>query len=111
MRILAWCLMPNHWHQILWPRADGELTEFVRWLTHTHTQRYHAHYHSSGTGHIHQGRFKSFPIECDPHLLMACRYVQRNALRANLVARAADWRYGSLWARVHGGADAKLLSG
>jgi len=42
IRILAYCLMPNHWHMVLWPRTDSELPEFVKWLTHTHTQRWHA---------------------------------------------------------------------
>jgi len=101
-RLLAYCLMPNHWHMVLWPRHDDELTAFLRWLTHTHTMRLHAHYHTSGTGHLYQGRFKSFPIEADDHLLRVLRYVERNALRANLVARAEDWRWSSLWRRVHG---------
>jgi putative transposase len=59
--------------------------------------RYHAHYHSSGEGHVYQGRFKSFPVQDDDHFLVVCRYVERNALRANLVARAEDWQWGSLW--------------
>ena len=50
--------MPNHWHFVLWPARDGELMAFLRWLTHTHTQRWHAHYHTAGTGHLYQGRFK-----------------------------------------------------
>jgi putative transposase len=61
MRIVCYCLMPNHWHLVLWPLGDGDLSSFVRWLSNTHTQRYHAHYHTAGTGHIYQGRFKSFP--------------------------------------------------
>jgi putative transposase len=55
-RILAYCLMPNHWHFVLWPREDGELTGFLRRLTHTHTQRWHAHRHTAGTGHLYQAR-------------------------------------------------------
>ena len=101
-RVLAWCLMPNHWHLVIWPRADGELSAFVRWLTHTHTQRWHAHYHSAGQGHVYQGRFKSFPVQEDAHLLTVLRYVERNALRADLVGRAEDWRWGSLWVRQRG---------
>jgi len=101
-RLLAYCVMPNHWHLVLWPRADGELTAFVRWLAHTHVMRWHAHHHTSGTGHLYQGRFKAFPIERDHHLLTVCRYVERNALRANLVRRAEEWRYNSLWRREHG---------
>src|SRR5262249_40908331 len=102
---------PNHWHFVLWPRHDGELTAFLRWLTHTHTQRWHAHYHTAGTGHLYQGRFKSFPIQEDDHLLTVLRYVERNALRAGLVERAEDWRWSSLAARLQpGAAGASLLS-
>jgi putative transposase len=62
MRLVAYCLLPNHWHLVLWPRADGALSDFGHWLTLTltHTQRWHAHYHSMGTGNLYQGRFKSF---------------------------------------------------
>ena len=58
----GYCLMPNHWHLLVWPREDGELSRFVGWLTLTHTQRWHAHRHSAGSGHVYQGRFKSFPV-------------------------------------------------
>ena len=90
MRLLCYCLMPNHWHLLLWPRRDGDLSQFMRWLTVTHTQRHHAHRHTSGTGPIYQGRFKSFPVERDQHFLAVARYVQRNALRANLCARTTS---------------------
>ena len=96
-RLLAYCVMPSHWHLVLWPQEDGELSGFTGWLTLTHTQRWHAHRHSSGSGHLYQGRFKSFPLQDDEHFLTVCRYVERNALRANLVRRAEDWRWGSLY--------------
>ena len=99
LRIVAYCLMPNHWHLVLWPEHEGEMSDFMQWLTHTHTQRWHAHYHTSGTGHLYQGRFKSFPVQRGLHLLLVLRYVERNAMRANLVARAEDWAWGSLWRR------------
>ena len=86
------------------------MTEFLRWLTITHSQRLHAHRHTTGYGHIYQGRFKSFPIEQDESLLNVPRYVERNALRANLVERAQDCRWCSLSRRLYG--DGKsLLSG
>ena len=85
-RLLAYCLMPNHWQMILWPNNDGEVTEFLRWLTLTHSQRLHAHRHTTGYGRIDQGRFKCFPIQEDESLLRAVRYVERNALRPILSA-------------------------
>jgi putative transposase len=108
-RLLSFCLMPNHWHMVLWPRAEGELTRFLRWLTHTHTMRWHAHYHSAGSGHLYQGRFKAFPVETDEYFYSVVRYVERNALRAKLVERAQDWRWGSLWVRGSGDPDTRSL--
>ena len=63
IRIAAYCLMPNHWHLLLWPRHDGELSEVLRWITVTHTQRWHVHHDTAGTGSVYQGRFKSFPVQ------------------------------------------------
>src|SRR5208337_4145821 len=60
-RLLTYCVMPNHWHFIVWPRQDGELSRFVGWLTLTHTQRWHAHRHTRGSGHVYQGRFNTLP--------------------------------------------------
>jgi putative transposase len=100
MRLLAYCLMPNHWHLVVWPRHDGELSDFGHWLTLTHTQRWHAHRQNAGSGHLYQGRFKSFPVEADQHFLQLSLYVERNALRAGLVERAEAWRWSSLWRRV-----------
>lgn len=109
MRLLAYQLMPNHWHQVVWPKKDGDLSRFVGWLTLTHTQRWHAHRHSAGSGHVYQGRFKSFPVQEDGHFLTVCRYVERNALRAGLASRAESWHWGSLWRRVSGNAKQKSL--
>ncbi len=102
IRLAADCLMPTHWHLLLWPRHDEELSEVVRWITVTHTQRWHAHRKTAGTGPVYQGRFKSFPVQTDEHFLTVVRYVERNALRAKLVSRAEDWRWGSLWRRIQG---------
>ena len=102
MRILAYCIMPNHWHFVLWPKKDGDLSTFMHWLSLAHAQRWHAFHGTTGTGHLYQGRYKSFLIQKDGHLLTVCRYVERNALRARLVNRAEAWRWGSLWWHAHG---------
>lgn len=108
-RLLAYCLMPNHWHLIVWPRQDGELSRFVGWLTLTHTQRWHAHRHSAGAGHLYQGRFKSFPVQTDEHFYTLARYVERNPLRAKLVRRAEQWRWCSLYRWLQGSAEERAL--
>src|SRR3989304_5798896 len=107
--ILAYCVMPNHWHFVLRPDKNDQLTEFLRWLTHTHTMRWHAHFGSAGTGHLYQGRFKSFPVEDDDHFYSVVRYVERNALRAGLVDRAEQWRWSSLWRRERGDVASRAI--
>jgi len=102
--------MPNHWHMVVSPRVDGAMSEFFQWVTLTHTQRYHAHHGTTGYGHVYQGRYKSFPVQSDDHFHTVCRYVERNALRANLVKRAEDYRWGSLWNWLGGDAPIKLSS-
>lgn len=109
MRLLSYCLMSNHWHLVLRPRQDGNLSRFTGWLTLTHTQRWHAHRGTTGRGHVYQGRFKSFPVEDDGHFLTVCRYVERNALRANMVDRAEDWKWCSLWRNKRGSVEEKSL--
>jgi len=109
LRILCYCLMSNHWHFVARPAKDGELTAFFRWLTNTHAMRWRVAHRTVGYGHLYQGRFKSFPIQCDGHLLTACRYVERNALSAGLAKRAEHWRWGSLWARDNGRGELKAL--
>jgi putative transposase len=106
MRALAYCLMPNHWHLVLWPRGDGDLGQFMQRLTTTHVRRWRLHRQSVGEGHLYQGTYKSFPVQDDVHLLTVWRYVERNPLRARLVGRAEQWRWSSLWRRQHpDGAD------
>ena len=93
MRILAACLMPNHFHLVLRPHKDRDLSRFMQWLLTSHVRRHHRHH--GLTGHLYQGRFKGFPIQQDRHLLIALRYVERNPLRANLVQRATDWPWST----------------
>ena len=109
MRILSYCLMPNHWHMVLYPAQDGDLSRFLHWITLTHTQRYHAAKRTIGHGHIYQGRYKSHVVQTNEYYLQLVRYVERNPLRAGLVTHAEDWRWGSLWRRILGTSEAKTL--
>ena len=97
--ILAVCLMPNHVHLVVRPASALDIAIWTHWLFTTHVRWYHAKY---GTvGRVWQGRFKAFVVQQDHHLLTLLRYVERNALRANMVERAEDWEWGSLaWRRM-----------
>jgi len=109
MRILAYCLMPNHWHLVLYPENDGDLSRFMHWVTLTHTQRYHTRTDTRGYGHIYQGRYKSFPVENDRYFLNLVRYVERNAKRAALVERAEDWPWSSAYGCARGNKTKRKL--
>ncbi len=100
-RIPDWCVMSNHWHLVLWPEDDGELTAFMRWppLDPRPELETRLQNRSSGTGIYTQGYFSSFPIQQDEHLLTVLRYVERNPVRAKLVGRAEQWRWGSCHVR------------
>ena len=95
-RLLSFCLMPNHFHLVVWPRQDGDLSRWMQWLMTSHVRRYHRHYRSSG--HVWQGRFKAFPIEQDEHLLTVMRYVERNPVRAKSIPlrKAQRWSWSSV---------------
>lgn len=109
IRIYAYTIMPNHWHFILHPYQDEDLSDFLRWLTLTHTQRWNTCHHRIGYRHLYQGRFKSFPVQEDAYFIQLCRYIERNPLRAGLVQRVQDWRWSSLWRRLYGSEKQKRL--
>src|SRR6478609_1809255 len=109
MRLIAYCLMPNHFHLLLWPHGDDDLSRWMQWLMTSHVRKYHGHY--KGSGHVWQGRFKAFPIQEDEHFLTVLRYVERNPLRAKLTRRAEAWLWSSLRLRAAGASDPILPSG
>lgn len=97
VELFSFILMPNHWHLVLRPKKDAQMGRLLRWVSATHTLRYHGHYHRHGYGHLYRSRFKSFPIQSDEHFYVVCRYVERNPLRASLVGAAQEWQHGSLF--------------
>jgi putative transposase len=99
IRLTGYCLMSNHWHFLLWPRRDDEVSVFMHWLTVTHTQRWHAAHRTAGMGHVYQGRFKSFSVQSGSHYLTVLRYIEQNPLRKGMVKTSTDWPWSSLAVR------------
>ena len=99
MELLAYCIMPNHWHLVLYPKRNGELARFMGWLSNTHTRRWHASKGTIGEGHLYQGRYKSFICQKENYFLTLVRYVERNAKKANLCRLAEEWQWSSLYRR------------
>src|SRR5687767_14412773 len=86
--------MPNHFHLVVEPAHPSALSQFMQWLLTSHVRRYHNHYGTSG--HVWQGRFKSFPVQRDEHLITVLRYVLQNPVRAGLSGTAREWLWSSL---------------
>lgn len=98
--ILAYCLMTNHFHLLLQPSRADDLSKWMQWLMTSHVRRYHRHYGTSG--HVWQGRYKSFIVQDDDHLLTVVRYIEANPVRATVTASAKDWQWSSHPERVAG---------
>jgi putative transposase len=94
VKIFGFCLMPNHFHVVLEPAHQTALSQFMQWLLTSHVRRYHQHY--GGSGHVWQGRFKSFPVQRDEHLITVLRYVLQNPVRAGLSSTPGEWLWSSL---------------
>jgi putative transposase len=109
MRVLAYCLMPNHFHLVVWPFASGDLSRWMHWLLTTHVVLHHRRHGTSGR--IWQGRYKAFPIQADHHLLTVMRYVERNAARAGLAETAESWRWSSVASWNHANRADFLVAG
>lgn len=100
IRIVAYILMINHWHFVLWPEANGQVQKFQHLLTTTHAVRRRRLTGTVGHGHIYQDRYRAFGIWSEAYYLNVVRYVEQNALRASLVTSAAEWRWSSLLERL-----------
>ncbi|MDD5750326.1 MAG: transposase [Candidatus Pacebacteria bacterium] len=109
MRLLAYCIMPNHWHLIVHPKQDGDLSKFVGWLSNTHTRRWHTTKKTIGEGHLYQGRYKSFLCQKDNYFLTLVRYVERNAKKAGLCELAQDWQWSSIYRREKRTTEQKII--
>ena len=110
MRLIAYTLMPNHWHLVVGPTDSAALSRFLHWVTATHAIRLSHRRLLVGQGPVYQGRFSSFEIPAVGDLVRVCRYVERNALQAQLVRRAQDWPWGSLAERLQSSNSLPLVN-
>ena len=96
VRLMAFCLMPNHWHLVFWPHTGREISNYMQIMMNSHLRDLLPRNGLVGSGHVYKGRFRNHPIHNERHFLNVCRYVESNALRANLIERAEDWPWSSL---------------
>lgn len=95
IRIIAYCVLSNHWHFLLWPHADGDLSRYMHWLTGAHASAWRDRTDTKGQGAVYQSRFGAIPIVDQLHFFSVWRYIERNPIAAKLVNRAEDWPWSS----------------
>ena len=95
----AYCLMPNHFHLLVVPKYEKSLSRAMQWIMTSHVRHYHKKNKTSG--HVWQGRYKSFIVQQESYYHTVIRYIEANALRAGLVKEAQEWMYGSLAERLY----------
>ena len=98
LKILVYCLMPNHVHFIAIPEKYDSMANVFKYAHMKYSQYYNKK--SAARGHLFQGRF--FSSVMDEDYLVACAsYIERNPVRANLVDMPYDWEWSSV--KVHCG--------
>ena len=100
IRIIAYCLMPNHWHFCLWPAANDAVERFMHLLETKHAIRRRISTATVGHGHIYQDRYKASIVDSETYYWNVMSYVEGNALRAGLVKAAEEWRWSSAAERL-----------
>lgn len=100
LRLLAYALMPNHWHLVAWPTSGGELSQFMHRLCGQHAAELRTRTSTAGNGHVYQGRYRAHVVRDRTHYFRVMRYVEANPLRAGLVTRAEEWAWSSLRERL-----------
>ena len=100
VRILAYCIMSNHWHFLFWVLKEGDVSRFLHRLTSTHAISWRRRTKTVGDGHVYKDRFHDSKIFTDRYYYNALRYIEQNPLRANLVHASANWRWSSLQERL-----------
>lgn len=101
VRLHAYCLMPNHFHLVVQPDEEGALSAFMASLTGRYACTFRQQTDTVGHGHVFQRRFWNAALSHAEVFTTVMRYVEANAVRAKLVARAEDWEWGSLHERAH----------
>jgi len=90
--LFAYVLMRNHYHLLIRTNQPN-LSKSMQWAGTTYTRRFNVKH--SRSGHLFQGRFKSFIVQNDAYLTQLSCYIHRNPLRAGLVSRLADYHWSS----------------
>jgi putative transposase len=91
--LIAYCLMPNHYHFMIRSDLDNRVAKFIQRLLNSYAQAFNRQQQRTGT--LFEGRAKSIWIEDESYLLQLCRYIHLNPVAAGLVVKPEDWQYSN----------------
>jgi putative transposase len=91
--VLAYCLMPNHYHMALRQNAEKQISKCVQLIFNSYVKAINKKYKRSGT--LFEGKFKSVEIYDDKSILFVCRYIHRNPIDDKLVSKIEEWKYSN----------------
>lgn len=89
--IMAYCLMPNHYHLLLRQNEGGSISRFIQTVFNAYTQAVNLSTGHSGT--LFQGRAKGLEITSDEYAVRLARYIHYNPVAAGLVSKPEVWEY------------------
>jgi len=105
--IHAWVLMTNHTHLLVTPSNDNTVSLMMQYLGRHYVRRFNYVYNRSGT--LWEGRYKSSLVDNDRYVLACYRYIERNPVRANMVASPEEYRWSSYHSNARG-VDSAMLT-
>lgn len=91
--IIAYCLMPNHYHFLIRSETDSAVARFIQRLFNSYTQAFNRQQNRSGT--LFEGRAKSIWIDDEKYLIHLCRYIHLNPVASGFVSRPEDWQFSN----------------
>ncbi|MEO1095268.1 MAG: transposase [Cyanobacteria bacterium J06638_28] len=90
--VLAYCLMPNHYHFLVCLRAEN-LSQRMQAFTLSYTKAMNRRYDRCGS--LFQGRFQSIPVDTERYLLQLSYYIHLNPVKAGFVKYPEEWEFSS----------------
>ena len=94
IEIIAYCLLPNHYHLMLYQASDKPISDWLRDLFNGYVQRFNRKYNRSGT--IFERTAKPKLITSDKYLIDGIHYINSNPFKHGLVENPVDWKFSSL---------------
>ena len=93
VRMIAYCLMPNHYHFLLRSEANDSISRFIQTLFNSYVQAFNQQQGRTGT--LFQGRAKHIEVDSDAYIIYLARYIHLNPVMAHLVSSPDDWPYSN----------------